>query len=108
LASALKISAMQLKVMPTNSSTGQATSSFGEWLMPSASITPRMAVTVNSALKAAHSISASTTSSSRTGAFMMPSQVFCTCMREKAEYSASKLAAFIALMQMLPLARNRM
>ncbi len=39
---------------------------------------------------------------------MMPSQVFCTCMRENAEYSASKLAAFMALMQMLPLARNRM
>lgn len=76
--------------------------------MPSASITPRMAVTVNRALKPAHSISASTTSSRLTGAFMMPSQVFCTCMREKAEYSASKLAAFIALMQMLPLARNRM
>ena len=76
--------------------------------MPSASITPMMATTVNSALKAAHSISASTTSSSRTGAFRMPSQVFCTCMRENAEYSASKLAAFIALMQMLPLARNRM
>ena len=29
-------------------------------------------------------------------------------MREKAEYSASKLAAFIALMQMLPLAKNNM
>ena len=39
---------------------------------------------------------------------MMPSQVFCTCMREKAEYSASKEAAFIALMQIEPLARNRM
>ena len=94
--------------MPTHSSTGQATSSLGEWLMPSASITPRMAVTVNSALKAAQSISASTTSSSPTGVFMMPSQVFCTCMREKAEYSASKLAAFIALMQIEPLARKRM
>ena len=43
-----------------------------------------------------------------TGAFMMPSQVFCTCMREKAEYSASNDAAFIALMQIEPLARNRM
>ena len=76
--------------------------------MPSASITPRMAVTVNSALKAAQSISASSTLSRLMGAFMMPSQVFCTCMREKAEYSASKLAAFMALMQMEPLARNRM
>ncbi|KAF1071389.1 MAG: hypothetical protein GAK39_01331 [Variovorax sp.] len=59
-------------------------------------------------LNAAHSISASTMSSSPTGAFMIPSQVFCTCMREKAEYSASNEAAFIALMQIEPLARNRM
>ena len=71
-------------------------------------ITPKIAVTVNKDLMAAHSISASTMSSRPTGAFMMPSQVFCTCMREKAEYSASKVAAFMALMQMLPLARNRM
>ena len=76
--------------------------------MPSASITSKMTLTVNSDLKAAQSISASTTSSSCTGAFMMPSQVRCTCMREKAEYSASKDAAFIALMQMEPLARNKM
>src|SRR5687768_4841027 len=99
---------MHEKVMPTHSSTGQATSSLGLWLMFSASITHRMAVTAESDLKPAHSISASTTSSRLTGAFMMPSQVFCTCMREKAEYSASKEAAFIALMQMEPLARNRM
>ncbi|MCY1240352.1 hypothetical protein D9M72_531950 [compost metagenome] len=59
-------------------------------------------------MNAAHSISASTMSSSPTGAFMIPSQVFCTCIRENAEYSASKLAAFIALMQIDPLARNRM
>jgi len=39
---------------------------------------------------------------------MMPSQVFCTCMRENAEYSASNVAAFMALMQIEPLARNRM
>jgi hypothetical protein len=29
-------------------------------------------------------------------------------MREKAEYKASKEAAFMALMQMLPLAKNKM
>ena len=102
------MSAMLENMMPTKSSTGHATSNLGLWLMPRASITPKMAVTVNSALKAAHSISASTTSSRLMGAFMMPSQVFCTCMRENAEYSASKLAAFIALMQIEPLARNRM
>ncbi len=38
----------------------------------------------------------------RDGRIMMPSQVFCPCMRENAEYSASKLAAFIALMQIEP------
>ncbi|OIQ64726.1 hypothetical protein GALL_537210 [mine drainage metagenome] len=76
--------------------------------MPSASMTAKMAVTVNRDLKAAHNISASTILPRLTGAFMMPSQVFCTCIREKAEYSASKLAAFMALMQIEPLARNRM
>ena len=87
---------------------GQASTSIGLRLMSSASITPMMAVTVNSDLNAAHSISASSTSRRSTGAFMMLSQVFCTCMRENAEYSASKVAAFIALMQIEPLARNRM
>ena len=76
---------MQLKVMPANHSVGQANSSMGLCEMPSTSITPKMAVTVNSDLNAAHSISASTTSSKDTGAFMMPSHVFCTCMRENAE-----------------------
>ena len=47
-------------------------------------------------------------SSSATGAFRMPSQVFCTCMRENAEYSASKVAASIALTATLPEARNSM
>src|SRR5436305_10519416 len=99
---------MHENAMPANSSTGQAASSFGLWLMPSASMTNMVAVTVNSALNAAHSISASTMLSRAIGAFMMPSQVFCTCMRENAEYSASNDAAFIALMQIDPLARNTM
>ena len=97
---------MQLKVMPANSKIGQATKSLGLWLMPKPSITNKMALTVNKDLNAAHSISANTTSSSRTGALRMPSQVFCTCMREKAEYKASKVAAFMALMQMEPLAKK--
>ena len=71
--------------MPEAMSTSHATMSLGLWLMPSANITKRMAVTVKIDLNAAHSISASTMSSSPTGAFMMPSHVFCTCMREKAE-----------------------
>ena len=39
---------------------------------------------------------------------MMPSQVRWICMRENAEYSASNDAAFIALMQTEPLAKNTM
>ena len=76
--------------------------------MPKANITHKIAVAVNNALNAAHSISASSTSSKRTGAFMMPSQVFCTCMRENAEYKASNVAAFMALMHTEPLAKNMM
>ncbi len=79
------MSAMLENITPASSNTGHAISSFGLWLMPSASITPMIAVTVKNALNAAQSISASTTSSRPTGAFMMPSQVFCTCMRENAE-----------------------
>ena len=75
--------------------------------MPKASITNKMADTVNNDLNAAHNISAKTMSSKLTGAFIMPSQVFCTCILEKAEYKASNEAAFIALIQMLPLAKNK-
>ena len=99
---------MLAKVMPAPSRIGTASHMRGVRLMSSAQITPMMMVTENSALKPAHSISASTTSSSCTGVLRMPSQVFCTCMREKAEYSASKLAAFMALMHTEPLARYRM
>ena len=94
--------------IPTRPNSGQASSSMGLWLMSSASITSKITLMVNSDLKAAQSISAISTSSSCIGAFMMPSQVRCTCMREKAEYSASKDAAFMALMQIEPLARNKM
>ena len=48
-------------------------------------------------LAAAHSASAKTMSSRLTGAFMIASQVRCTCMRENAEYSASKVALFMVL-----------
>ena len=50
-------------------------------------------------LVAVHSHSAITTSSSDTGALMMPSHVRCTCMRENAEYMPSKLAVNMALWQ---------
>ena len=99
---------MHEKVIPTKPSNGNASNSIGLLLMPRASMTSKITTLVNSDLKAAHSISASTTSSSRTGAFMMPSQVRCTCMRENAEYSASNDAAFMALVHMEPLAKNKM
>ena len=65
-----------------------------------------MAAAENSALNAAQSISAKTMSSSETGAFKMPSQVRCICIREKAEYNPSKVAASAALAAMLPEARK--
>ncbi|MNC84973.1 hypothetical protein D3C83_05430 [compost metagenome] len=57
---------------------------------------------------AAHNASPSTTSSSVTGAFMIASQVFCTCMREKPEYMASKDALIMVLEHTMPVARKAM
>ncbi|OIQ75709.1 hypothetical protein GALL_426230 [mine drainage metagenome] len=71
-------------------------------------MTARMATPLSIALLAAQVSSPSSTSSSDVGVTRMASHVFCTCMREKAEYSASKLAAIITLMQMAPDARNWM
>ena len=82
LASALNTSATDAKVMPTKPSTGSASSIVGARLMPSAKTTAMMAAAEINALNAAHSISAKTMSSSAIGAFMMLSQVRCTCMRE--------------------------
>ena len=45
-------------------------------------------------------------SSSVTGALSMASHVFCTCMREKPEYIASKDAVFIVLEHTVPAARK--
>ncbi len=39
---------------------------------------------------------------------MIASQVRCTCMREKAEYIASKVALFMVLEHTTPAARNAM
>ena len=69
-------------------------------------MTMRMAVPENSDLVAAHTSSPATTSASPSGVLRMASQVFCTCMREKAEYKASKVAAFITEAQTVPAARK--
>ena len=52
--------------------------------------------------------SASTTSSSDSGALMIASQVRCTYMRENAEYMPSKLAVNIALWQTMPVPMKAM
>ena len=88
--------------------TGKAHSASGEATNPSAVITAKIATPDKLALAAAHSHSPSMTSSSATGAFMMASQVFCMCMRENDEYSASKEAAFMVDPHTVPLARNAM
>jgi hypothetical protein len=85
LATALKTRPIDANVMPTRPSTGSARSIVGERLMPSRKITTRIAAQENSALIAAHSISAKTMSSSATGAFRIESHVFCTAMREYTE-----------------------
>ena len=59
-------------------------------------------------LLAAHSSSPSTTSPSVSGAYRMASHVRCTCMRENAEYIASKLADIIVLEATVPAARKAM
>ena len=60
------------------------------------------------AFDAAQTHSASITSSSEIGALMIASHVRCTCMRENAEYIASKLDVNIALWQTIPVPRNAM
>jgi hypothetical protein len=58
---------------------------------PSATITASIAAVDSTAFDAAQIHSANTTSSSEIGALMIASHVRCTCIRENAEYIASKL-----------------
>ena len=60
------------------------------------------------AFDAAHTHSATTTSSSAIGALTIASQVRCMCIRENAEYIASKLEVNIALWQTMPVPMNAM
>ena len=88
--------------------TGNSSSRVGEREMFSASITAMIARPENMLLVAAHSHSAISTSSSSTGALRIDAQVCWTCMREYAEYRASKLAAIAVLMHTEPAARKTM
>ena len=65
--------------------TASARSAVGIVTRPSAQITTKIARPERKLLAAAQTSSASTTSSSPTGALTIASQVFCTCMRENAE-----------------------
>ena len=76
--------------------------------MPSRYIASSMAVPDSVALSAAQIHSPSTTSAAVMGACMMPSQVRWTLRRENAEYSASKVALFMALKHSMPPARKLM
>jgi hypothetical protein len=69
-------------------------------------MTMRMAAPENSDLVAAQNNSPATTSARPSGVLRMASQVFCTCMREKAEYRASKVAAFMVEAHTVPAARK--
>ena len=71
-------------------------------------ITSRIAVVDITAFDAAHIHSANTTSSSESGALMIASQVRCMCIRENAEYIASKLDVNIALWQTMPVPMKAM
>ena len=70
-------------------------------------MTARIAVVDTTAFDAAQIHSANTTSSSDSGALMIASQVRCMCIRENAEYIASKLDVNIALWQTMPGADER-
>ena len=69
----------------------------GECASPNIQITSNTAIPDNRLLLAAQKISDSTMSSSVMGVLRIASQVRCSCIRAKPEYSASKLALFMVL-----------
>src|SRR5687767_7131228 len=88
--------------------TGTTHSASHELTKPSAAATSSTALPDRKALLAAQTASPVNTSSSVTGAFMMASQVRCTCMREKPEYIASNDALVMMLEHTVPAARKAM
>src|SRR6185503_10638930 len=106
--SAVMASASAPKVKPMSGITARIQIDNGEDDRPSAHATMRMARPDRNALLVAHSSSASATSSRVIGAFMIASQVRCTCMREKPEYIASKVALFMVEKHTVPAAMNTM
>ena len=92
--------------MPIKNSNGGTSRVVGCSPMPNINNTINIATPDMSDLLAAHSISANTMSSNVRGVYINVSHVFCTCIRENAEYKASKEAAIMTDMQIDPLARN--
>src|SRR5258705_3142041 len=87
---------------------GNPHSASADLVKPSAVATSSTALPAMKLLLAAHTSSATSTSSSVTGALMIASHVFCTCMRENPEYIASNDAAIIVLEHTVPAARHAM
>src|SRR6185369_1758870 len=94
------------KHSPTSTTTASAHSDSGDCDRPMAHTTTRRASPERNSLAVTHSNSASTTSSRATGAFMMASQVRCTCMREKPEYRVSNVALLVVEKHTVPAARK--
>ena len=84
-------------VSPTMKPSGRTHRASHECPNPNPRMTMRIASTDITLFDAAQIHSANMTSSSETGALMMASHVRCTCMRENAEYIASKDDVNIAL-----------
>ena len=88
--------------------TGSTSTSVASRETPSTHTTAMIAMPDITLLLAAHSHSAITMSSSSSGALSSDSQVRCTCMRENAEYSDSKLATIALFAHTEPAARKTM
>jgi hypothetical protein len=105
LANALKINAIEAKVIPIKNNSGGTNHVVGCNPIPNKNKTINIAVPDMSDLLAAHSISANTMSSKLSGVCISVSHVLCTCIRENAEYKASNEAAIMTDIHIDPLAR---
>src|SRR5262249_28292837 len=94
------------KVIPVRNMIGSVHKASHDAVRPSAVATISTAIPDSMLFMAAHTASPTSTSSSVTGAFMMASHVFWTCILEKPEYMASNDALIMMLEQTVPPARK--
>src|SRR3970040_2426572 len=94
------------KASPVRKTTGKTHNASGDCARPRAAATTSTAVPESTLLLAAQTASPMTTSSSVTGALMIASHVFWTCIREKPEYIASNDALIMVLEHTMPEARK--